>query len=343
MTRYLLRNIFIVAILVVPALAATAQDGSASYNFLNVTSSSRIFGLGGVNISTVENDLATTDQNPGLLGPEMNNQISVNYMRYLGDSNFGGARYTHAAGERGAWALGFRYFGYGRMKAADEMGNITHEFSPNDFAVTGTYAHDIYGYFRGGVSVKFIYSAYEHYTAVALATDLGFNYYNPDKDLSLSLVAANLGGQLKRFHENYNRLPIDLRLGWSQSFGSFPVRFSVTAWNLTKWNLPYYRYKGSEPDAAPELQQSFVSNLFRHLIFGADFIPNDRFYVALGYNYKSRTDMATYSRSFISGFSIAAGLNVSKFGVDLAFAQPHSGGTSLMVNLRLNLDDLLNL
>lgn len=66
-----------------------AQDGgSTAYNFLNVTSSAKIYGLGGVNISLVDDDINVIDQNPALLGSEMSNTASVNYMRYLGGSNF---------------------------------------------------------------------------------------------------------------------------------------------------------------------------------------------------------------------------------------------------------------
>ena len=108
----------------------TAQDGSTAYNYLNVTSSARLYGLGGVNISTVEDELGTADQNPGLLGFEMDNQVMVDYMRYLGNSNFAGVKYARAVGERGAWSAGIRYFGYGEMKAADATGVITGTFSP---------------------------------------------------------------------------------------------------------------------------------------------------------------------------------------------------------------------
>lgn len=318
------------------------QTGDVAYNFLNVTSSSRIYGLGGVNITTIEDDIFTADQNPGLLGPEMSNQIGVNYMRWLGNSNFGGVKYAHEANERSAWAVGLQYFGYGSIKGADEMGNLTGEFAPKDVSFSGTYSHDITDRLRGGISMKMLYSSYEAYDALAFATDLGVNYYDPDKDLSLSAVVANLGGQVKRFKDNYNRLPIDIRLGWSQSFGQLPIRFSVTAWNLTKWHLPYYHNGDGTSSEAPELKDSFTSNFFRHLVFGADFTPSDKLYITLGYNYKSRTDMSTYHRSFISGWSLGAGLNMRQFGLSLAFAQPHSGATCLMLNLRLQLNDIIH-
>lgn len=337
-----LRHSIIAAMAFLSVPVAWGQTGSTAYNFLNVSSSARIFGLGGVNVSTVEDDIFTTDQNPGLLGPEMDNQIGINYMRYLGDSNFAGVKYAKAAGDHGAWSASIQYFGYGTIKGADESGNLTGEFSPKDVAFSGSYAHDITGYLRGGATLKMLYSGYEAYSAFAIATDLGINYYNPDKDLSLSLVVANLGGQVKRFNERYDRLPVDVRLGWTQSFGTFPVRFSITAWNLTKWSLPYYDNGDGTSGSEPELKDSFGSNLFRHLIFAADLVPSDKFYISLAYNYKTRTDMSTYSRSFISGFSLGAGINVKRFGVGLAFSQPHSGATCLMFNLRLDINDFIN-
>ncbi len=82
-------------------MCAPAQDGSVAYNFLNIPMSNRIYGLGGVNISLVDDDISTIDQNPALLGGEMSGQVSLSYMRYLGSSNFAGLRYGHSAGEPG--------------------------------------------------------------------------------------------------------------------------------------------------------------------------------------------------------------------------------------------------
>ena len=182
------------------------QDGSTAYNYLNVTSSARIYGLGGVNISTVEDELSTADQNPGLLGFEMSDQVLVDYMRYLGNSNFAGVKYARAIGERGAWSAGFRY------------------------------SYDNTSRLRGGITMKLLYSSYEQYSAFAVATDLGINWYDPETDWSFSAVVANLGGQLKKFHESYDRLPIDVRLGATKGFSGVPVRLSVTPGILRNGN-----------------------------------------------------------------------------------------------------------
>lgn len=337
----LVRNIALASAMLA-ATAAYAADGSTAYNFLNITSSSKVYGLGGVNISLVDDDLGIIDQNPALLGAEMDNQIMLDYMHYLGGSNFAGLRYARQAGDHGAWSAAIRYFGYGSMKETLPDGSAIGTFSPKDLSFSGSYSHDITDRLRGGIDLKMIYSSYADYSAFAISTDLGINYYDSERDLSLSAVVANLGGQVKRFNDSYDRLPFDIRLGWSQSFGSFPVRFSITAWNLTKWHLPFTETGDGSATGEPQVKDSFSSNLFRHLVFGADLISSDNFYLGIGYNYKTRTDMSTYSRSFVSGFSLAGGIRVSSFSVGLALAQPHSGATTLMLNLSCNINDFLN-
>ncbi|MDE5594379.1 MAG: type IX secretion system protein PorQ [Muribaculaceae bacterium] len=335
-------SLLFVAFCALAANRSVAQDGTTAYNFLNITSSSKIYGLGGVNITLVDDELSTTDQNPALLGPEMSGQAALNYMHYVGGSNFAGLRYAHSAGERAAWSAAIRYFGYGSMKETLPDGSIVGTFSPKDVAFGGSFSHAITDRLRGGIDLKMLYSSYAEYSAFAISTDLGVNYYDDEHDLSLSLVAANLGGQIKRFDQAYDRLPFDLRLGWSQSFGSFPVRFSVTAWNLTKWSLPYVDTGDGSSDKNPVVKDSFQSNLFRHLVFGADLISSENFYVGLGYNYKTRTDMATYSRNILSGFSLGAGLSVKSFRIGIALAQPHTGATTFMFNLNCNFSELIH-
>ena len=77
-------------------------------------------------------------------------------------------------------------------------------------------------------------------------------------------------------------------------------------------------------------------------MFGVDLISSPNYYIALGYNYKTRTDMSTYSRSFLSGFSLGGGLKLKSVGIGLALAQPHTGATTFMFNLSLNINEIIN-
>ena len=336
------RHIIILFCMLCISVAAVAQDGTTAYEFLNVPVSSHVYALGGTNITIIDDDVNLIDQNPGLLGPEYEMQAGLNYMRYLGGSNFMGARFAAPAGDRGAWAVGIQYFGYGSIDGYDEQGNATgSSFSPSDISFSATYAHDITERWRGGITLKFVHSSYEAYKALAICADLGVNYYNPDNDLSFSVVFKNLGGQVKKFNENYDRLPWDIQVGFAKSLGSSPLRLSITACNLNKWSLPYYSTDDNSATQELEEHDAFMSNLFRHLIFGIEYVPSEKFYIALGYNYKTRTDMSTYSRNFLSGFSVGAGLKVKAMGFGVAFAQPHVGGTTFMFNLTASVSEML--
>lgn len=328
------------AVLLFP-LSLRAQMGETAYSFLNIPTSSHAFALGGCGLAIVDPDVTLVDQNPALLGPEIDMQASFNYMHYLGASNFAGLRFGMAAGERGAWSAGIRYLNYGSITQTDPDGTVGGTFSPQDVVIEGSYAHDFTDRLRGGISMKMIYSGYEQYSAFAMAVDLGLNYFNEEKDLSFSVTLTNMGGQLKRFHEAYDRLPFDIRLGYMQRLGSSPFSLAITAWNLTKWKLPYFVHKSEGGVETIEEKDNFGSNLFRHLVFGLQYAPTDRFYIGLGYNYKTRTDMASFRTNFLSGFSVGAGLRVKSFGVGVSYAMPHKSGSELMLNLSMDIGELL--
>ena len=331
----------VVAVLLTHSRTLHGQVTSSAYNFLELPSSSHAYALGGTGIAVVDADVSLVDQNPALIGPEIGMQAAFGYMHYLGSSNFASVRYGMGAGEHSAWAVGFRYLNYGSMTGFDQNGVATGTFSPSDIVGEGSYCHDINERLRGGVNLKMIYSNYEQYTAFAMAVDVGINYYDEEKDLSLSAVIKNAGGQIKRFDSGYARLPFDLQFGYMQGLGSTPLQLSINAVQLTRWRIPYYQHDTTDPDKQQTLKSGFFNTLFRHLNFGLQYSPSEKFYIALGYNYKVRTDMASYQRSFLSGFSVGAGIRVKSFGVGVSYAQPHKHGASLMVNLNCDISELL--
>lgn len=336
------KNILSFLALAIATLTATAQDGTTAYQFLNLPASSHVYSLGGHNISVIDDDINLVEQNPSLLGKEFDHQVGLNYMRYIGGTNFMGGRYGQGIGEHGAFGVAIQYFGYGKMDATDASGAIIGSFNANDLAFTLTYSHDISERLRGGINLKYIHSSYETYSAGAIAVDLGINYYNPDNELSLSVVAKNLGGQVKKFNDKRDKLPWDLQIGFTKGLGSSPFRISVTAYNLTKWKLPYYEPSDKNNTNSDLIKRDkFASNLFRHLVFGLEYLPASNVYIAAGYNYKTRTDMSTYKRNFLSGFSIGGGMKVKAFGFGVAFAQPHTGATTFMFNLTTSIGELM--
>ena len=328
--------ISLIAMLLVP-FVGYSQEGRTSYDFMNVTPSAHAYALGGNNISIIEEDITLIENNPALLGPEMHLKWGINYMMYVADIHFAGTTFGFATSDRGALAAGIQYYGYGKMDRTDETGQYMGQFSPQDIQVQCTYSHDIVDGLRGGVKLKFVYSNYEQYTGMALAVDLGLNYYNAENEYSLSLVGRNLGGQLKRFANSYGSLPMDLQFGYSQVVKNTPIRLSITAHDLWRWKLPYPTTTTNNSGIV--VNDNFFEHFFRHLIFGVEYLFSDNFYIGLGYNYKTASDMRNDNRNIISGFSIGAGLKVKMFAIDVAVAGHHVGGTTLMLNLSTNLNE----
>ncbi len=102
--------------------------------------------------------------------------------------------------------------------------------------------------------------------------------------------------------------------------------------------MGYYDHKEGEET---ELKSNFGKNLFRHLIFGLQYQPNERFYVDLAYNYKMRSDMSNYQRNFFSGFSVGLGFKARTFSIGAAYAMPHKSASSILLNVGLNISELL--
>lgn len=339
--RPVFRALGLLALCGLASAHASGQSTTDSYYFLNISTSSHAYALGGSGAAIIDEDVTLADQNPALIGPELESQLAVNYMHYLGSANFAGVRYGMAAGETGAWAVGMRYLNFGSIHGLDEFGTEIGDFTPQDLVVEGTYARDINERFRGGINLKMVYSNYEQYTAFALAADLGINYFYDEYDLSLSLVARNLGGQLKKFAEKSSKMPITLDLAYMQGLGTSPFSLAITAADLTHWKLPYYDHDSQNAENRQQKKQSFASDLMRHIILGLQYSPSEKFYAALGYNYRTRTDMGSYHRSFLSGFSAGVGLRVKDFSVGVAYAQPHASGSTLMLNLAMGFGSLL--
>ena len=329
-----------IAILALHNFTAASQESTTAYGYLDVAPSAHAYALGGHNVALIDDDINLVEQNPALLGPEFDHQVGLNYMRYIGNTNFMGARYGQGIDDHSAFQVGLQYYGYGSMSERDVTGVELGTFNAADIAFTVGYTRDIVDNWRGGVTLKYLYSKYAEYTAGAIAADLGVNYYDPDHEVSFGFVLKNLGGQVKKFNERKDNLPWDVQVGYSQLFSQF--RLSVTATNLRHWHLPYYKITDTNnPQSEIVERDKFGSNLLRHLVLGAEFVPKDNMWIGVGYNYKTRTDMSTYKRSLLSGFSIGAGLKVRALGFNVAVAQPHTGATTFMFNLTTSIGELM--
>ena len=187
-------SLFPLLLLLLRSVSLQAQSESTSvFNFLSLPTSAHSMALGGVQVAVPDDDASLMFQNPALMADVSDKSISFSFFTYMKGSKSGNISWTMASGERGTWGVGAQFVGYGSMKETNVEGVQTGNFSALDMALEGGYTYTLTDQLSGGALGKFIYSKYGPYSSVALAVDLGLNYFLEESDFSLSLVAANVG------------------------------------------------------------------------------------------------------------------------------------------------------
>lgn len=308
-----------IIILTIMAIAARAQDSRTGYNFLKLPVSAHAAALGGDNISIIEDDESMIFNNPALLSSVSDKTINLNYMNYMSGANTASAAFNRIIKERASVAASAQFIDYGKMKEMDENNVQTGEFSAKDISIAGYFSYMLTERIAGGITAKFVTSYIGDYNSIAMGIDLGLNYYDPDKEWSVSLVAKNLGGQLKAYDDQYDRMPIDVQLGASKRFAHMPFRISATLVDLN------------------HLDYKFIN----HLVMGADIIISPTIWVGVGYNFRRANEMkiteADGSSSHGAGLSFGAGINLERFKLNLAYGKYHVSSSSILVNLAYSL------
>lgn len=308
-----------IIILTIMAIAAKAQDSRTGYNFLRLPVSAHAAALGGDNISIIEDDESMIFNNPALLSSVSDKTINLNYMNYMSGANTASAAFNRIIKERASVAASAQFIDYGKMKEVDENNVQTGEFSAKDISIAGYFSYMLTDRIAGGITAKFVTSYIGDYNSIAMGVDLGLNYYDPEKEWSVSLVAKNLGGQMKAYDDQYDRMPIDVQLGASKRFAHMPFRISATLVDLN------------------HLDYKFIN----HLVAGADIIISPTIWVGVGYNFRRANEMKITetdgSSSHGAGLSFGAGINLERFKLNLAYGKYHVSSSSILINLAYSL------
>ena len=302
------------------AMMLHAQDSQTAFNFLRLPTSAHTAALGGENVSLTDDDASMVFQNPSLLYYVSDRTLGLNMMTYMQGSVTGSASYSQLIGERGSWGVQGRFINYGEMKQTTVNNEQTGTFHANDFALGGTFAYGLTEHISGGITAKIVASYIGQYNAMGAAVDLGLNYYDTESNWSIGAVARNLGGQLKAYDDDFERMPLDVQLGITKRLASSPLRFSATLTRLNDWEY----------------------GLGKHLVFGADLLLGDQFYLAAGYNAMRASEMKISAgendeSSHGAGLSIGAGMTLERLSLHVAYGKYHVSSTSLMINFSYKL------
>ena len=253
--------------------------------------------------------------NPALLSSVSDKTLALNYMNFMRGVNLAGVAYNKVIKERASAALSVNYVDYGKMRYTTADNQDLGEFAARDIAATAYFSYMLTDKLAGGIAAKVLSSSIGHYTSIGMGVDLGLNYYDSDRELSLSVVAKNLGGQLKAYEDDYEAMPIDVQMGISKRLQHTPFRLSATLVDLNHWHYA----------------------LMKHFVFGVDVDLSPNIWVGAGYSLRRANEMkvgdAENASSHGAGLSLGAGLQLERFKLNLAYGKYHVSSSSVVLNV----------
>lgn len=301
----------IVFVLNINIINAQTTAGNAIYNFLSLPYSSKITSLGGVNISSMGNDIGMAMYNPSLLLPTMDKTLTLSVKPYFaGIQQYDFMNVNYWEKKKITWSTGVHYINYGNINMTDLAGNDIGTMHPTDYAVQLSAASDYIQHFNIGASIKFIHSNYGLYKSNSLAIDIGLKYLSENQLNQASILVNNMGMQLNNGHSQ-QELPFNIIIGWSRKLENAPLQFSLTADRMSVWNNVYYDpvYAQKNGDASPK----YLQNLINHLTIGAELFLGKQIDFDLGYNFIRRYDLNIQNQSNgLNGFATGFGIKLER-------------------------------
>ena len=313
------KALFVFLMMLGTLLVHAQSESQTEYNFLRLPVSAHAAALGGDNITVIEDDEALIFHNPALLASVNDKTINLNYMNYMSGANMASASFNRIVRERASWAVSAQYVDYGKIKEVDENNVQTGEFSAKDLSLAGYFSYMLTNRLTGGISARLITSYLGDYNSIGFGVDLGLNYYDADREWSLGVVLKNLGGQLKAYHDSFERMPFDIQMGVTKRFTGTPFRLHATLVDLN------------------HLDYKFLN----HFVVGADVLLTESFWIGGGYNFRRADEMkitsANGGSSHGAGLSFGAGLNLERFKLNLAYGKYHVSNSSLVLSVAYGL------
>ena len=313
------KGLLVVISVLLSVVRMQAQESQEVYSFLRLPVSAHVAALGGDNITLTDDDATLIFHNPALISGVSDKSLNLNFMTYMEGTKTASASFVKAYKDRATWGVAAQYMDYGTMKQTTVDNVETGDFSARDIALAGTFTYLLSDRISGGITGRFISSHIASYSSAAVAVDLGVNYQDSEHGWSLSAVAKNLGGQIKAYEDDFERIPLDLQLGISKRLIGSPLRLSATLSRLNNWD------------------QGFI----KHLAVGADLLLGENIYVAAGYNFRRASEMKITDSEGDSnhgaGLSLGGGLQLQRFKLHVAYAKYHVSASSLLINVSYSL------
>lgn len=324
-------------------MSAQAQiGGEYTYEFLNLVSSPRQAALGGKVLTNNDWDTSQALHNPAAINSRMEGQLSLNFVNYFADINYGSVAFAKSFGEKKHLiAAGITYIDYGKFDGFDENRVSTGTFSGNEFAFTVGYMYAVPNSdLKMGANAKFISSKLEQYSSIGGALDLALLYDFKKTNAELTLVASNIGSQFTAYEDTREKIPFHVDLAYAKKLEKLPLKWHIVFENLQKWDISFSNPARAEAglDTTQEPTQeevSFFNNFLRHIVIGGELFHDKALNLRFGYNFRRGEELKIEGNRVFAGITAGFGLKLNKFRVNYAFqkfstaANVHSFGLNI--------------
>lgn len=334
--------LFILLLASVPmVLQAQTLGGQNAFNFLRFPASPQQAALGGVNVSQLNDDLALAFHNPARLNAAVHSHMVANF-----NSLYNGIRSYHWMQAyrhpylKTNFAAGIYFFDYGTITETDAIGNVFGTLRPRDYVLQLSAGREYLEKWRYGLTIKYLASNYGIARSNALAADVGVVYTDSAHLLQISMVASNMGGQLRRYSTLPEELPFDLVLGISKRLEKAPIQFSVTAHHLQRFDI-LYNDTVFNNDLGGIIRNNSAKGftfekLFQHFVFATQLFIGERVEISVGYNYLRRSELRIQNAANgLVGFSFGVGAIMPR--LQLRYSRSYFQNTTAYNQLGLNL------
>lgn len=234
---------------------------------------------------------------------------------------------------------GLSYLNYGNIQQTDASGSLLGRFRPTDWVMQLSASRSYLQKWNYGATLKFINSNYGQYRSNGIAVDIGVLYHDTAKLFSASVVAKNMGTQLKKYDgTDPDDLPFDLQVGVTKRLENSPFGFSFTAHHLHQFDIQYNDAEfntdnGFENDSTKKFS---FDKLFRHFVLATTVYLGDKVEIAAGYNYLRRKELSIgKTGNGLTGFSLGVSLVLSK--LQIRYARSHYQNNTAYNQFGLNM------
>lgn len=255
-----IKSIYIIFFSLILNEYSSADDSNLnSYQFLNSHYSPRLVALGGI-YPTISGDLNAQFGNPAGLANLKTPALMFTYTNFLLDFNGGFLGYHQPVSGRINLSLGLLYMDYGTFERIDDFAIMTGEkFESRDLALQSSASGNFQDWFNYGVTLKYVYSKISHFSATALAADVGLLANVPYfENLKFGFSLNNIGKSIDAFDRTKEKLPMVFSMGFAKYF--WDNKYSIYfGWN----QLPVYTSSNDElyQNFAVGLESSLTSSL----------------------------------------------------------------------------------